>query len=247
MSRSGQGRGPRRLRLRRPARIESARAWIASGARVTIRTYAKRYGVDRYTAHTELTTLGMAFAAGDAQWATRPPPIPKSRPEPASSPTAKRGLPEGWVWYGTDLMFPVGCTEGGAPYGLMAWELDDAEGAETFGEYWEELRRMFEEREYRRPSAYRERDSPTPEAMTTEGIGRSAASKTPPPLGCTTIHRHIGDPTADSQADGSIMLRGTLASAAIARGSTSTAGSVVDVLAAGKSSSPVPPAQNRCR
>ena len=41
---------PRRHRMRRQARRESSRAWIASGAAVTIKTYARRYGVDRYTA-----------------------------------------------------------------------------------------------------------------------------------------------------------------------------------------------------
>ena len=38
---------PRRHRMRRQARRESSRAWIASGAAVTINTYARRYGVDR--------------------------------------------------------------------------------------------------------------------------------------------------------------------------------------------------------
>jgi hypothetical protein len=31
--------------MRRQARRESSRAWIASGATVTIKTYARRYGV----------------------------------------------------------------------------------------------------------------------------------------------------------------------------------------------------------
>ena len=49
-----QGHGPRRHRLRRPARLASARDWMASGARVAIRTYAKWFGLDRYTAYDEL-------------------------------------------------------------------------------------------------------------------------------------------------------------------------------------------------
>jgi ribosomal protein S18 acetylase RimI-like enzyme len=36
--------------MREHARRVSARAWITSGATVTIKTYARRYGVDRYTA-----------------------------------------------------------------------------------------------------------------------------------------------------------------------------------------------------
>ena len=44
--------------MRRQARRESSRAWIASGATVTIKTYARRYGVDRYTAYADLTAIG---------------------------------------------------------------------------------------------------------------------------------------------------------------------------------------------
>ncbi len=46
---------PRRHRMRRQARRESSRTWIASGATVTIKTYARRYGIDRYTAYEDLT------------------------------------------------------------------------------------------------------------------------------------------------------------------------------------------------
>jgi hypothetical protein len=40
----------RRHRMRRQTRHESSRAWIGSGATVTVKTYARCYGVDRYTA-----------------------------------------------------------------------------------------------------------------------------------------------------------------------------------------------------
>ncbi|MCW3037795.1 MAG: hypothetical protein JWM17_3107 [Actinobacteria bacterium] len=114
----------------------SAQAWIASGARVTIRTYARRYGVDWYTAHSELTALGVTLPAADVRWAVRPAPVPRprpSRPEPNLSPSR---LPPGWVWVGSNVMFPVGETDGGCAYGLMAWELDQEEGVATFGEQW---------------------------------------------------------------------------------------------------------------
>ena len=70
-----QGHGPRQHRLRRPARLASARDWMASGAQVTIQTYAKRFGLDRYTAYDELTMLGVPLSSGDLQWATRPPSV----------------------------------------------------------------------------------------------------------------------------------------------------------------------------
>src|SRR6202035_2108892 len=63
---------PRRHRMRRQARRESSRAWIASGAAVTINTYARRYGVDRYTAHEDLTAIGFPLPDSAQQWAHRP-------------------------------------------------------------------------------------------------------------------------------------------------------------------------------
>ena len=44
--------------MRRQARRASSRAWIASGTAVTIKTYARRYGVDRQTAYEDLTAIG---------------------------------------------------------------------------------------------------------------------------------------------------------------------------------------------
>jgi hypothetical protein len=43
--------------MRTEQRRRSARTWIESGARVTIKTYAKCYGVDRYTAYADLTAV----------------------------------------------------------------------------------------------------------------------------------------------------------------------------------------------
>ena len=44
--------------MRRQARRESSQAWIASGTTVTIKTHARRYGVDRYAACEDLTAIG---------------------------------------------------------------------------------------------------------------------------------------------------------------------------------------------
>jgi len=104
---------PRRHRMRKAARMDSARAWIDSGAAVSIRAYAKRYGVDNYTAYDELTAIGVSLSTGDAQWAQRPPSIPRRR--------AKQELDDGieWFRYGDEIMFVVGYTSGGAPYGYV--------------------------------------------------------------------------------------------------------------------------------
>ena len=112
---------PRRYRMRQHARRESARAWVASGAPVSVKAFARRYGVDRYTAYADLIAIGFRVAPGDNRWAVRPAPAPKRPPaEPAD-------FDEGWVWIGDQRMFVVGYTPGGAPYG---WIDDSIGGAE---------------------------------------------------------------------------------------------------------------------
>jgi len=57
---------------------EWAEAWLASGAQVTVTMYAKRYGVDRYTAREDLEAIGFVFAPGDTRWSVRPEPISRT-------------------------------------------------------------------------------------------------------------------------------------------------------------------------
>jgi hypothetical protein len=112
---------PRRHRMRRPARLDSARAWLASGAQVTLRGYARRYGVDRHTAYAELTMLGVALPASDEPWAVRPAPTPKRPRREAGAeqePDMAGELPDGWTAWGGELMYVVGYTCGGAPFGM---------------------------------------------------------------------------------------------------------------------------------
>ena len=106
---------PRRHRVRQQARRESARAWVASGAPVTVKAFARRYGVDCYTAYTDLIAIGVRLGPGDSRWAVRPARAPKRPPaEPADFPA---DFDEGWVWIGDHRMVVVGYTPGGAPYG----------------------------------------------------------------------------------------------------------------------------------
>ena len=104
---------PRRYRMRQHARRESARAWVASGAPVSVKAVARRYGVNRYTAYADLIAIGVRLAPGDNRWAVRPAAAPKRPPaEPAD-------FDEGWVWIGDQRMFVVGYTPGGTPYGWI--------------------------------------------------------------------------------------------------------------------------------
>jgi hypothetical protein len=75
--------------MRQQARRESARAWVGSGAPVSVKAFARRYGVDCYTAYADLIAIGFWLAPGDDRWAVRPVPAPKRPPaEPADFPRA---------------------------------------------------------------------------------------------------------------------------------------------------------------
>lgn len=111
--------------MARPARLDSARAWIAQWTaaerQVKARDFAARYGVDRYTAYQEMTILGLPIPPDDERYAVRPPPRPRVRrraAEPEPSP------PQIIEWCG-HLIMVMGWTEGGAPHGLGQDELED--------------------------------------------------------------------------------------------------------------------------
>ena len=107
--------------MRQQARRESARAWVASGAPVSVKAFGRRYGVDCYTAYADLIAIGVRLGPGDSRWAVRPARAPKRPPaEPADFPAdLPADFDEGWVWIGDQPMFVVGYTPGGAPYGWI--------------------------------------------------------------------------------------------------------------------------------
>ncbi len=112
---------PRRHRMRRQARRESSRAWIASGTAVTIKTYARRYGVDRYTAYEDLTAIGFPLPDSAQRWAHRP----HLQPGPRRSATPRALLDDDWIMIDGRPYFVAGYTAGGAPYGIYLDEMDD--------------------------------------------------------------------------------------------------------------------------
>jgi hypothetical protein len=104
--------------MRQRQRRDSACEWIRSGAAVTVKTYAKRYGVDRYTAYDDLTALGFALPDAAQRWAQRPLATPRRvvdhHPEQ---------FDDCWITIDGRMFFVVGYTSGGAPYGMFADEM----------------------------------------------------------------------------------------------------------------------------
>jgi hypothetical protein len=106
----------------KPARLDSARRWVRSGALVTVGAYAKRYGVDRYTAYDELTAIGFPLPVSAQRWAQRPPPVPRKRRQR----TDEVGDADAdWVWVGDRRMLIVDYTPGGVPFGPYEDEFTD--------------------------------------------------------------------------------------------------------------------------
>ena len=110
---------PRRHRMRQRERRDSAREWIRTGATVTVKSYTKRYGVDRYTDYEDLTALGFELPDSAQQWAQRPSATPRR--------AAARGVDqfddESWIMLDGRLFFVAGYTSGGAPFGMFADEM----------------------------------------------------------------------------------------------------------------------------
>ena len=129
---AGRSSQPRRHKMRQQARRESARAWVASGALVSVKAFARRYGVDRYTARADLIAIGFLLDPDDNRWAVRPAPTPQP---PLAEPA---DLDEDWIWIGDRRMFVVGFTPGGAPYGWV----DDSQ---------QDVRPRHQHDPYRRP------------------------------------------------------------------------------------------------
>jgi hypothetical protein len=110
--------------MRQRQRRGSARDWIRSGTAVSVKTYARRYGVDRYTAYDDLTALGFALPASAQQWAQRPPATPRRRVEHRADPAQD----EPWIMLDGRAFFVVGHTSGGAPYGIFEDEMEPYDG-----------------------------------------------------------------------------------------------------------------------
>ena len=110
--------------MRQQARRESARAWVASGAPVSVRAFAADTA-SSYTAYADVIAIGFRLAPGDNRWAVRPAPAPKRPPAEPADLSADFG--EGWVWIGDQRMFVVGYTPGGTPYGWIGTSIGGAE------------------------------------------------------------------------------------------------------------------------
>lgn len=107
---------PRRKRMKRTARLQSARSWLAAykGKRV-VRSYAKWFAVDRWCAVLELRMLGVDIDPAQASAIEASTKKPK-RAKPVPDPTEVQG------GYGTEwdenFSYIAGFTSGGAPFGV---------------------------------------------------------------------------------------------------------------------------------
>jgi hypothetical protein len=113
----------RQQRIQR--RRNAARGWVHSGAKVTVRSYAKRFGVDRYTAYGDLTALGVTLPASARRWAQRPSPNPRHIVNGEDWP-----VDNSWIMLDGRRFFVAGFTSGGAPYGIFEDEIEQTESGD---------------------------------------------------------------------------------------------------------------------
>jgi hypothetical protein len=126
---------PRRHRMKRPARLQSARTWLARfEGNDVIRSYARWYAVDNICAIKELQMLGVSLPAErltaiHASMINRKPKPPK--------PSSNTEVPQVWGDYWVDD-FPSmdELTEGGEPFGIRweEYEVLDPEGGKPAGQ-----------------------------------------------------------------------------------------------------------------
>jgi hypothetical protein len=105
--------------MRQRQRRDSAREWLRTGATVTVSSYAKRYGIDRYAAYDDLTALGFPLPDVAQRWAQRPPATPRR----GGRRGADQADDESWIMLDGRPFLVVGYTPGGAPYGVFADEM----------------------------------------------------------------------------------------------------------------------------
>jgi hypothetical protein len=105
--------------MRKQQRRDSAREWIRSGATITVKSYAKRYGVDPYTAFDDLASLGVTLPASARQWAQRPQSVARPAVRRDAGP-----VDNSWIMLDGRPFFVAGFTPGGAPYGVYDDEME---------------------------------------------------------------------------------------------------------------------------
>jgi hypothetical protein len=108
--------------MRQQQRRASARGWIGSGATVTTKTYARRYGVDRYTGFEDLTTIGFPLPAAAQHWAQRPPPTSRPRRTPATDTSPLDG---DWIMLDGRASSSPATPQAAFPYGIYKDEMHD--------------------------------------------------------------------------------------------------------------------------
>jgi hypothetical protein len=84
-----------------------------------VHSYAKRFGVDRYSAYADLTAIGVTLPASDQRWAQRPASNPRRTASDDGS------VEYSWIMLDGRRFFVAGFTPGGAPYGIFEDEVDE--------------------------------------------------------------------------------------------------------------------------
>jgi hypothetical protein len=123
--------GPRRKRMKREARLQSARSWLKDyEGKNVVKSYSKWFAVDPICAMKELEVLGHRFSEkqkmnmqkGHENRIGQKQLLEEKRLQKEG----ERESEENYEGFG----FIEDFTEGGAPFGLTCWELEEIEAKE---------------------------------------------------------------------------------------------------------------------
>lgn len=96
-------------------------------------SYARRYGVDRYTAYKDLTAIRFELAATALRWSKRPSAVPRRRKaSPAAEPFP---LGDSLIMLDGRTFFVAVYTSGGAPYGVFVDEPTTGDRQADYGSW----------------------------------------------------------------------------------------------------------------
>jgi len=121
-------RGPRRKRMKRPARLQAARTWVADyTGKDLLHGYMRWFGVDFDCAVKEFSLLGIAVDPARVE-SRRKQSIHSRRRKSSRPKEPEEMFPAGYgIWWDENFAFIAGRTSGGAAYGVT-WEQVDESG-----------------------------------------------------------------------------------------------------------------------
>ena len=131
MAKKKQNLGPRRKRIKREARLQSAKSWLKDyDGKNVVKSYSKWFAVDSICAMNELELLGLRFTEKEKMNIKKRQEDRIKQKQLLKERKLQKKKEREMEEYDEGFGFIVGFTEGGAPFGLTYDELEEIEAQE---------------------------------------------------------------------------------------------------------------------